>query len=447
MSNLSSAELARRVAWADQENQRRQREHQRADFAWATDDQALAWMIAAAHANPVRAPEELGTSFVPKRGESLAGAFVGCRLIEVKRGASTHRGGSSGFSFRISRGISYHVGGSQGTSLPGAEGLRITDGGDVVVTNKRVVFRGELKSREWAYSKVIGIHHDPARPVTMIHVSNRQNVSGIAYPADKAAEVRFALELGAAQEFGTTGALIAGLQRERSEHARMRPLPLPPVTPAQAPSRGAGIPSGLMALLTGRPGQPARRRIVHTALAGGVALLALNAGFGALTRGAVTAAPQASVAAAPVSFGATATAPVPTSSPTPSLEPDAVVTKIKVGPKPTAPRLLATEGTPERVGATCKDGTHSYATGRGACSWHDGVRTWLYGQPAWVEENIATNAKRVEAYKTALKAWKTKTARNTLLRDYPCTKGPYPEGSAGYASWRDTNHNGVACDR
>lgn len=31
----------------------------------------------------------------------------------------------------------------------------------------------------------------------------------------------------------------------------------------------------------------------------------------------------------------------------------------------------------QRVGAICNDGTRSYATGRGACSWHGGVRYWL----------------------------------------------------------------------
>lgn len=32
-----------------------------------------------------------------------------------------------------------------------------------------------------------------------------------------------------------------------------------------------------------------------------------------------------------------------------------------------------------RTGATCRDGSHSSATGSGACSWHGGVRYWLYG--------------------------------------------------------------------
>lgn len=32
-----------------------------------------------------------------------------------------------------------------------------------------------------------------------------------------------------------------------------------------------------------------------------------------------------------------------------------------------------------RIGAVCNDGTTSTATGSGACSWHGGVRYWLYG--------------------------------------------------------------------
>jgi hypothetical protein len=30
------------------------------------------------------------------------------------------------------------------------------------------------------------------------------------------------------------------------------------------------------------------------------------------------------------------------------------------------------------VGALCNDGTKSGSTGRGTCSWHGGVATWLF---------------------------------------------------------------------
>ncbi len=32
----------------------------------------------------------------------------------------------------------------------------------------------------------------------------------------------------------------------------------------------------------------------------------------------------------------------------------------------------------EKIGAVCKDGTRSKATGRGACSHHGGVDHWIY---------------------------------------------------------------------
>ena len=36
------------------------------------------------------------------------------------------------------------------------------------------------------------------------------------------------------------------------------------------------------------------------------------------------------------------------------------------------------QGARHRVGATCKDGTASKATGSGACSHHGGVSCWQY---------------------------------------------------------------------
>jgi hypothetical protein len=40
--------------------------------------------------------------------------------------------------------------------------------------------------------------------------------------------------------------------------------------------------------------------------------------------------------------------------------------------------VLFTFESRERVGAKCWDGTNSYATGRGACSHHGGVKYWKY---------------------------------------------------------------------
>lgn len=49
-------------------------------------------------------------------------------------------------------------------------------------------------------------------------------------------------------------------------------------------------------------------------------------------------------------------------------------------PSPTARRqTLAPQPATRRIGAICRDGTRSSATGRGACSHHGGVSSWLYG--------------------------------------------------------------------
>lgn len=43
----------------------------------------------------------------------------------------------------------------------------------------------------------------------------------------------------------------------------------------------------------------------------------------------------------------------------------------------TLPEKVQTKKYRRRVGAICNDGSRSYATGRGACSHHGGVRHWL----------------------------------------------------------------------
>lgn len=75
------------------------------------------------------------------------------------------------------------------------------------------------------------------------------------------------------------------------------------------------------------------------------------------------------------------------SKPSYSIESYAALARIKLPPKiisPTAtpkPRPAIAPASPssgERIGAMCRDGTRSNATGRGACSHHGGVAYWLH---------------------------------------------------------------------
>jgi hypothetical protein len=79
-----------------------------------------------------------------------------------------------------------------------------------------------------------------------------------------------------------------------------------------------------------------------------------------------TAQPTDSPTAAPTS--------TPTDEPTATPKPTAAP-KPTAKPKPTAIPLTIVG---VRIGAICRDGTRSNATGRGACSHHGGVDHWLY---------------------------------------------------------------------
>jgi hypothetical protein len=51
-----------------------------------------------------------------------------------------------------------------------------------------------------------------------------------------------------------------------------------------------------------------------------------------------------------------------------------------------------------RIGAICRDGSSSYATGSGACSWHGGVDEWLYETQDFYKfsyENCLNKAKKM----------------------------------------------------
>ena len=47
-------------------------------------------------------------------------------------------------------------------------------------------------------------------------------------------------------------------------------------------------------------------------------------------------------------------------------------------PEVIAKRIYQESSSSYRIGAYCNDGTKSFATGSGACSWHGGVDDWIY---------------------------------------------------------------------
>lgn len=108
----------------------------------------------------------------------------------------------------------------------------------------------------------------------------------------------------------------------------------------------------------------------------------------------IDAPPAATATLAPPTATARPSAtdtPAPTSSSTPTRSPSATATARVPARTPTRtattaarslPTVALATSTPSagsvRIGAICRDGTRSTATGSGACSHHGGVASWIY---------------------------------------------------------------------
>jgi Excalibur calcium-binding domain len=119
---------------------------------------------------------------------------------------------------------------------------RQTDTGAVTVTSRRVVFVGRSR-REWAFGRLTGIAHT-ASGQTLMRVSNRMNVSGLAFAPDVVPGFRFHLAVARADAVRDRAGLVARLEAQVDEHQALRPAPPAPAGVEQAPASarfGAGV--------------------------------------------------------------------------------------------------------------------------------------------------------------------------------------------------------------
>jgi hypothetical protein len=208
-------------AAADRAAQVAERAAQQAARAAAQTDALLGWCIDRTRElieHPTSGPS---VSLPLKAGERAVYELAGAQLVEPRRGDGHWQGGTQGISVRIpgTRSARYRVGATRGHYVQGEEKPTVIDTGTLTITTRRAVFLGSKQSREWLWAKLTGIHDEPGVAWTAIGVSNRQKVSGVAYPTQRAAEVRFFLELAVAAANGTTGDMLAELQDERSKLA------------------------------------------------------------------------------------------------------------------------------------------------------------------------------------------------------------------------------------
>jgi hypothetical protein len=126
--------------------------------------------------------ESTETSFVATPDEEVILIASNVHLVESRKGPNRFRGSSAGVSVRLSRRVSVRSGSFSGESLSTASIPTIVDSGQFVITTKRAVFTGPKETREFVYTKLLGVNRqsfDASNSVIYLPVSARKSVSGI----------------------------------------------------------------------------------------------------------------------------------------------------------------------------------------------------------------------------------------------------------------------------
>ncbi len=221
---------AARAGWERRDWELRLADHQRELASWEAERAELARAVAELERDEPWSPDglERPTSIRLKRGERIHHVVDDAGLVEPRRAGGPWRVGYTGFSVRRARALRWNVGGTRDTYVPERKEPKVIDTGTVTITDRRMVFQGASKAREWAFARLLGYQHESVAPVTLVQVSNRQNASGILYRPDDGALFQLRLASAIARANGTEVELLAALRGELAQHEFRRPLPPPP---------------------------------------------------------------------------------------------------------------------------------------------------------------------------------------------------------------------------
>ncbi|WFE96557.1 hypothetical protein [Micromonospora sp. WMMD987] len=220
-----------RYTWARQQNERRRRAFRTDERAWRRRDDELRRLRALAVGLRGTAASGVGLPLALSPGEVVLWTMPGAQLVEVRHTSVLP---APELVVEPDCGRLRH-------RLP--DGVRATDAGIAVVTNRRLVLVGGRGRRDWAYGKMTGLLHDPAAPVTLVQVLDRRQTSGVLLPPGRAAEFRFVLTLAFADAIEQRAAVLAQLDELIAVHAESTPFRPAIATPAQA-RISARIPGG-----------------------------------------------------------------------------------------------------------------------------------------------------------------------------------------------------------
>ncbi|MDG4836921.1 hypothetical protein O7631_10375 [Micromonospora sp. WMMD967] len=208
-----------RIAWAERENERRQRAYRDASDAWQRRDDHLARLR-------VEAAGFLGCT-QPRTGlpVDLADDELVFRVLPVATLVEAEARHVPGLP---TPGGACSYADAWSEALP--PGLRAVDTGMAVVTSHRVAFGGREHRREWRYADLVGPAHHPDTPFTLLPDHSR--LSGLLVPANAVVNFRFYLTLAVATD---RTAVLAQVDALLAAHRAARPAPIVLAEPDDAP--------------------------------------------------------------------------------------------------------------------------------------------------------------------------------------------------------------------
>lgn len=134
-------------------------------------------------------------------------------------------------------GLAMELAGTDELPRPLPPGIRAVEVGTGVVTDRRVVFLGRHRQRDWWFAELVAPAHHCRSPLTLLPTVNGSSVAGLLVSRPVTLTFRFYLTLAFADGLGNRDAVAACLDELVARHQRARPTAPPVARPEQAPVR------------------------------------------------------------------------------------------------------------------------------------------------------------------------------------------------------------------
>ena len=165
--------------------------------------------------------------FMLKADEYAIAQLQGVMYLEVVKAPTRYSGGYGGVSFPVFGRVRINTGRTGGQIIPGEESIDVTDSGNALITNTRIMFAGTKRTHEWKFDKMMSCSHLDGGMT--IFAMNTGKPAGLGYGDGHATEVQFRIELAAAMALGTLERYEGELLAEKTQLETTKPVAPAPI--------------------------------------------------------------------------------------------------------------------------------------------------------------------------------------------------------------------------